>query len=99
MASLSEGRPFRRRLNITTPTELSFLKTVVDVGVSAVTKNSLEILGGQGPKKSTSPGLGFWQSRGPQGGVKFRSHLWEHEMGNHNGCPSCASDLGPEYDL
>ena len=51
-------------------------------------------LGREAPKKSTNPGCEILWSRGPQGGVKFRSHFWEHEMGTHNGCPSRASDFG-----
>ena len=76
------------------PPSYLFSESFVDVGVSPVTRTPPGNLGGQRPKKNSNAGFVFFQSRGPQGGVKFRSHFWEHEMGTHNGCPSRASVFG-----
>ena len=93
-------------LMLLTPQSYCFFDTFVNVGVSAVSRTPLRVIVFltpsstlglvplEAPKKSANPGCEILWSRGPQGGVKFRSHFWEHEMGTHNGCPSRASDFG-----
>ena len=71
-------------LMLLTPQSYWFFDTFVNVGVSAVSRNPSGNLGREAPKKSTNPGCEIRWCRGPQGGVKSRSHFWEHEMGTHN---------------
>ena len=74
-ASLSEGWPFRGGLNFTSPTELFFLKPVVDVGVSAVTKNPSWNFRWTGSQEKYKPWFGIlaesWPTRGGQIPVSF----------------------------
>ena len=76
------------------PPSYLFSESFVDVGVSPVTRNPPWEFGWTATQEKLKRWFGFFQSRGPQGGVKFRSHFWEHEMGTHNGCPSRASVFG-----
>ena len=86
----------RHRVDVTYLTDLLFVCHLRERwGQCSVQEPPLEIRVREAPRKSTDPGCEILRSRGPQRGVKFRSHFWEHEMGTHNGCPSRASYFGP----
>ena len=95
-ASLSEGWPFRGGLNFTSPTELFFFETRRRRwGQCRDQEPLLEFSVDRVPRKVQALVWDFGRVVAHQGGVKFRSRFWEHEMGTHNGCPSRASYFGP----